>query len=69
MHFFIHSYPNTILRFLFVIRLAEKLYKISHALSMGGRNAGGIPYISLIKNSTLSTWFDLTILPIFPQTQ
>lgn len=55
MHFFIHSYPSAILRFLFVIELAEKLYEISHALSIGGQNAGGTPYSSLIKDSTLLT--------------
>ncbi|MED0928253.1 hypothetical protein S3E15_01302 [Bacillus mycoides] len=33
MHFFIHSYPGAVLGFSFVIGLAEKLYKILHALS------------------------------------
>ncbi|OTY02890.1 hypothetical protein BK729_06905 [Bacillus thuringiensis serovar wratislaviensis] len=33
--FFIHSYPDAILGFLFVIELAEKLYKLLHTLSVG----------------------------------
>ncbi len=37
MHFFIHSYPGAVLGFLFVIGLAEKLYKISHTLSVGAK--------------------------------
>lgn len=37
MHFFIHSYPSAVLGFLFVIGLAEKLYKISHTLSVGAK--------------------------------
>ncbi|PEO77676.1 hypothetical protein CN571_29810 [Bacillus pseudomycoides] len=34
MLFFIHSYPDVVLRFSFVTGLAKKLYKILHALSV-----------------------------------
>jgi len=52
MHFFIHSYPGVVLGFSFVTGLAEKLYKILHALSVGFfRNAGGTHRQQLKKSS------------------
>ncbi|OJE34988.1 hypothetical protein BAQ49_03850 [Bacillus proteolyticus] len=55
MRFFIHSYPGAVLEFLFVIRLAEKLYKILHALNVGFfQNAGGNPVYFYKKNSVFS---------------
>ncbi len=40
-----HSYYDAVLGFPFVTGLTEKLYKISYALSVGGQNAGGTPFI------------------------
>ncbi|PFY72537.1 hypothetical protein COL61_14585 [Bacillus wiedmannii] len=36
IHLFIHSYHRAVFKFLFVTRLAEKLYKILHTLSVRG---------------------------------
>ncbi|PDY95686.1 hypothetical protein CON09_01695 [Bacillus anthracis] len=43
IHLFIHSYPGTVLKFLFVTRLAKKLCKILHTLSVGFFQNTGIP--------------------------
>ncbi|PEE14515.1 hypothetical protein CN327_21850 [Bacillus cereus] len=44
MQFFIHSYYSTVLGFFFVTGLAQKLYKILHALSVVFfQNAGDTP--------------------------
>lgn len=45
IHLFMHSYYDAVLGFPFVTGLTEKLYKISYALSVGGQNAGGTPFI------------------------
>ncbi|RAN76846.1 hypothetical protein B5P42_22470 [Bacillus sp. SRB_331] len=48
MHFFIHSYTDAVLGFLFVTGLAEKLYKILYTLSVGFfRNVSDTPGINL----------------------
>lgn len=48
MHFFIHSYPDAILGFLFFIELAEKLYKILHTLSVVFSEILALPLIALV---------------------
>ncbi|MEX0135146.1 hypothetical protein MRBLBA71_001721 [Bacillus nitratireducens] len=51
MHFFIHSYPGAVLGFLFVTGLAEKLYKILHALSVGFSEMLAVPHRQQAKKS------------------
>lgn len=56
MHFFIHSYPGTVLGFLFVTRLAEKLYKILHTLSLVFSEMLAVPQgVNIVKRGDIES--------------